>query len=156
MNARPIVLIILATLTVHRLAAQTYQVSVNAQVIPSSTGFEVRYGTNRAIWNCDACLSTQFVKTIVEHLMEPDETERYTEVTPYCELSFHRIIGVGFAPMTVRRTAPEWRPEATLTLAAPINVWGTVNVFPRVQLRLPMQEGAFPLIYLGLGVSYAL
>lgn len=66
-NPRTIAFFILSMLIVHRLAAQTLQLSFNARAIVQgrSAGVEARIGTNHDVWNFDGCLSVQFVKAVV-------------------------------------------------------------------------------------------
>jgi hypothetical protein len=158
MGMRTIAFILLTTLTVHGLVAQTFQLSVNARAIVegSSTGFEARIGTNHRVWNLDGCVAVQFVKARFEHLFGPDETRYSSDVTPYAELSFHRVVGVGFSPVTFTTEGAQWRPQLVCTFAAPINVWRNIDVFPRLQFQMSLQDVAIPLVFLGVGASYAL
>ena len=149
--------IVLTALTVHSIFAQTFQLSVNARAVVegSSTGFEARMGTNRQVWNLDGCVAMQFVKTRLEHLFGPDETRYFNYSTPYAELTFHRVLGVGFSPILFTGADAQWRPLAVFTVEAPINVWKNFDVFARLQFHMPLQGGAIPLMFLGAGAPHA-
>jgi hypothetical protein len=149
---------LLVSLCSCHLAAQTLQLSVNARAIiqGSSKGFEARIGTNHEAWNVDACVGVQFVKSIFEHLSTPDETLYFTDSTPYVEFSAYRVVGIGFSPIAFRGTGAEWRPQAFVTISAPINLWRSIDIFPRLQFAMPLQAMTLPMVFLGVGASYAI
>jgi hypothetical protein len=142
-----------------QLKAQRFEVSAfvgGTFLVGDTKGLDVKAGTNNHGWNVAGGLSLEWIKSVVEHFMEPDESVHRFDGLPYIEGSAYRIVAVGLSPCTLSNGRLFWRPEGIFSLSLPIGLGPNADLVPRLQMMTSLQVITLPRIFLGVGVSFAM